>query len=582
MANEGANSLEIPPTTPAPGLAGFQPPPVEQLARLFPQLEILELLGKGGMGAVYKARQLGLDRFVAVKILPPEVGRDPLFAERFMREARAMAKLSHPHIVAVHDFGQTSGLFYFVMEFIDGANLRQTLRAGKLQAAEALAIVPQICDALQYAHDEGIVHRDIKPENILLDKRGRVKIADFGLSKLVHQGTTPDVSLTGTEQVMGTVRYMAPEQMLGTRFVDHRADIYSLGVVFYELLTGDVPMGRFEPPSKKVQVDVRLDEVVLRALAQEPEKRYQHASDVKTDVEIVRGDNRPVVRPIVGQAEDEVFPIRVHVRDFKDVVAALIAAPFIFGFFWLTPTVLIFLALLALGFSGESQFFGSILGGALVFLGTFAVLSSGSVESVRVSHDGLTINRHVGPSVFLPWSIIRRIEPMSRGEVVRQVFIWPGLPPRGSIVCMAAGGFYRINCSGDCWYFNPRDAEAFLAAIERAQRGEARSSGSASPSSASRSGPSVAEPRPMPHPAPVMTASGDIDLDAIRQAVRIPAIGLIVTGVLACLSTLIPVLMAGAFFLHSSRGGEVVHPKSSGTFDSTDAVTAPPAPERRD
>ncbi len=275
--------------SPAPGTTGFESPSPDALAPLFPQLEILELLGKGGMGAVYKARQKGLDRFVAVKILPPEVGRDPAFAERFTREARAMAKLSHPHIVAIYDFGQTDGQFYFVMEYIEGANLRQVIQAKQLSPAEALAIVPQICDALQYAHDEGIVHRDIKPENILVDKKGRVKIADFGLSKLLHHDQ-PDVSLTGTHQVMGTLRYMAPEQMQGTKSVDHRADIYSLGVVFYELLTGQVPMGRFDPPSQKVELDVRLDEVVLRALAQEPDKRYQQASDVKTDVEAVRSN----------------------------------------------------------------------------------------------------------------------------------------------------------------------------------------------------------------------------------------------------------------------------------------------------
>ncbi len=274
-------------TAPSPAATGFEPPPIDDLAPLFPQLELLDLLGKGGMGAVYKARQRGLDRLVAVKILPPEVGRDPAFAERFTREARAMARLSHPHIVAIHDFGQTNGQFYFVMEYVDGANLRQVIRNRQLTPPEALAVVPQICDALQYAHDEGIVHRDIKPENILIDTRGRVKIADFGLSKLLCEDH-PDVSLTGTHQVMGTLRYMAPEQLQGTKAVDHRADIYSLGVVFYELLTGQIPMGRFDPPSKKVQVDVRLDEVVLRALEQEPHKRYQHASEVKTDVEAVR------------------------------------------------------------------------------------------------------------------------------------------------------------------------------------------------------------------------------------------------------------------------------------------------------
>jgi serine/threonine protein kinase len=293
--------------SPVAGASGFAPPSIEELAGKFPQLAFLELLGKGGMGAVYKARQRGLDRLVAVKILPPEIGHDAAFAERFTREARALARLSHPHIVAVYDFGVVGqafqpdpliaqgqagkpdlqgGLCYIVMEFVDGVNLRQAIQTKALTSAEALAIVPQICEALQFAHDEGIVHRDIKPENILIDKRGRVKIADFGLAKLLGTDAS-DHSLTATHQVMGTLRYMAPEQMQGSREVDHRADIYSLGVVFYELLTGELPMGRFAPPSKRVQVDVRLDEVVLRALEQDPEQRYQHASEVKTDVEAI-------------------------------------------------------------------------------------------------------------------------------------------------------------------------------------------------------------------------------------------------------------------------------------------------------
>ncbi len=277
----------VPPThiTP-PAASGFVPPTPAELQRLFPQLEILELLGKGGMGAVYKARQAGLDRLVAVKILPSEISHDPAFAERFQREARALARLNHPHIVGVYDFGQAESLYYFVMEFVDGTNLRQTIRAGTLTPAEALSIVPQICDALQFAHDEGIVHRDIKPENILIDNKGRVKIADFGLAKLLGVDVG-EQSLTATHQVMGTLRYMAPEQMQGSREVDHRADIYSLGVVFYELLTGELPMGKFAPPSKRVQVDIRLDEVVLRALEQDPEQRYQHASDVKSELETI-------------------------------------------------------------------------------------------------------------------------------------------------------------------------------------------------------------------------------------------------------------------------------------------------------
>lgn len=275
---------------------GFLPPTLEELAPLFPQLELLQLLGRGGMGAVYKARQRGLDRLVALKILPAEVEQVSGFSERFAREARALAHLSHPNIVTVYDFGQASGLFYFVMEFVDGLNLRQVIETGGPDPKSALVIVPQICEALQYAHEEGVVHRDIKPENVLLDKRGRVKIADFGLAKLLRQDEL-DTSLTKTHQVMGTPRYMAPEQMEGSHAVDHRADIYSLGVVFYELLTGELPLGRFAPPSKKVQIDVRLDEVVLRALEKEPEQRYQQASDVKSEVEAIQSsacDARPV------------------------------------------------------------------------------------------------------------------------------------------------------------------------------------------------------------------------------------------------------------------------------------------------
>src|SRR5262249_9193575 len=208
----------------------FVPPAPAELAVHFPQLEILALLGQGGMGAVYKARQTKRDGLVALKVLPPEVARDSAFAERFTREARSLARLNHPQIVTVHDFGDVAGLYYFTMEYVDGQNLRGLLQEGPLAPAQARSVVLQICDALQYAHDEGLVHRDIKPENILLDRRGRVKIADFGLAKLV--GLTPTyLTLTGTHEVMGTLLYMAPEQMQRTHTVDHRADIYSLGVV---------------------------------------------------------------------------------------------------------------------------------------------------------------------------------------------------------------------------------------------------------------------------------------------------------------------------------------------------------------
>ena len=276
----------------------WTPPTPAELAPRFPQLEIIELLGQGGMGAVYKVRQRDLDRWAALKILPDEVAHDPSFAERFQREARALALLGHQHIVTVYEFGQRDGVYFLLMEYVDGVNLRQAIRAGQISAKDALGIVTQICDALQFAHEEGVVHRDIKPENILIDKRGRVKIADFGLAKLL--GNSPELpNLTGTHQVMGTPVYMAPEQMEGTRGVDHRADIFSLGVVFYELLTGELPLGRFAPPSQKYQLDVRLDDVVLRTLEKEPDRRYQRASDVKCDVESIRSQPRVVPLPVV-------------------------------------------------------------------------------------------------------------------------------------------------------------------------------------------------------------------------------------------------------------------------------------------
>jgi serine/threonine protein kinase len=277
------------PTGTDPGAAAgarFVPPPIDEVRLLFPQLEILGFIGKGGMGAVYQARQPALNRFVALKVLPPATGSDPGFAERFNREARALAQLNHPNIVAVHDFGKAGPLHYLVMEFVDGTNLREVEHAGRLSPEQALAIVPQICAALQFAHDEGVVHRDIKPENILLDKRGRVKITDFGIAKIMGLESGP-AALTGARDVIGTPHYMAPEQVEKPRTVDHRADIYSLGVVFYEMLTGELPLGKFQPPSHKVQIDVRLDEVVLHALAKEPERRYQQASQVKTAVETI-------------------------------------------------------------------------------------------------------------------------------------------------------------------------------------------------------------------------------------------------------------------------------------------------------
>jgi serine/threonine protein kinase len=335
----------------------FTPPTIGELAPKFPQLELLDFIGQGGMGAVYKARQKELDRIVALKILPPGIGDDPAFAGRFAREAKALAKLNHPGIVTIYDFGRadlpvslgneaaqqhrpTGQIYYFLMEYVDGVNLRQLLHAGRISPREALAIVPQICDALQFAHDQGIVHRDIKPENILMDRRGRVKVADFGLAKIVGtERGSPSRSigeanggveksgasvpgetaaaetaalrdLTDASKVMGTPQYMSPEQIQAPGEVDHRADIYALGVVFYQMLTGELPGQKIEPPSNKVQIDVRLDEVVLRALEKRPELRYQQASILKTQVETIASTlgSSPAKRDESAQTESPASP----------------------------------------------------------------------------------------------------------------------------------------------------------------------------------------------------------------------------------------------------------------------------------
>ena len=271
---------------PSPGANVWTPPPLEELARLLPQYRIEALLGHGGMGAVYKGWQPTLDRAVAIKLLPAEIAADEEFVARFEREARTLAKLQHPGIVAVYDFGRTAaGHLYFVMEYVDGTDLHKMLRAQPLAPAQALEAICQICDALHHAHQHGVIHRDIKPANILFTKEGRAKLADFGIARPASEGDDSG-RLTLSNMVMGTPAYMAPEQQRG--HTDLRADIYALGVMLYEMLTGERPQGIFEMPSRKVAVDARIDAVVTKALQQEPDRRYQQVSEMQTDVDRIR------------------------------------------------------------------------------------------------------------------------------------------------------------------------------------------------------------------------------------------------------------------------------------------------------
>ncbi len=268
---------------------GFSMPSREEVAAAFPDLEILESAGAGGMGIVFKVRQPRLDRLAALKILPPMLAERPGFAERFTREGRALAKLNHPNIVTVYDFGASGGFFYLLMEYVNGVNLRRAMQTG-IRPEQAMLLVPRICEALQFAHDHGVLHRDIKPENILLDLTGTPKLADFGIAKLAGEAAG-GITLSGA--ALGTAAYMAPEQIEKPGTVDHRADIYSLGVVFYEMLTGELPLGRFAAPSSKATIAPGVDEVVLRALEKERALRQQSATEMRTEVEGVRDYTPP-------------------------------------------------------------------------------------------------------------------------------------------------------------------------------------------------------------------------------------------------------------------------------------------------
>jgi serine/threonine protein kinase len=260
-----------------PEAASGAPTPAD-LAADFPQLEILELIGQGGMGVVYRARHVGLEREVALKILTAELSRDPRFSERFQREARALAKLDHTGIVRVHDFGRAGGRGYLVMEFVEGESLRRKLETGPLAPSAAVQIAVQLARALEYAHASGVIHRDIKPENVLIDGAGRARLADFGLAKLRGDGL--ELGRTETGLALGTPQYMAPEQLTRPGEVDHRADLYALGVLLYELLTGHLPLGRFEPPSRRDGVDPRIDAIVLKCLEREPQRRFENAGEL--------------------------------------------------------------------------------------------------------------------------------------------------------------------------------------------------------------------------------------------------------------------------------------------------------------
>lgn len=241
-------------------------------------IEIETPLGRGGMGAVYLGRQLSLDREVAVKVLASELADDPHFLERLEREARVMARLRHPNIVAVHDFQRTEDGAAIVMEFVEGGSLREKLlqHPNGLPVAEALRILRQIAAGLEAAHASGVIHRDMKPENVLMDADGTARVTDFGLALPLHEASTR-LTLAGT--AMGTVDYMAPEQFRGVE-ADARLDVFALGVMAYELLTGKTPRGSFDAPHRlRAEIPAHISTAVMKALRPEPAERFASIAD---------------------------------------------------------------------------------------------------------------------------------------------------------------------------------------------------------------------------------------------------------------------------------------------------------------
>lgn len=259
----------------------WQPPVASELEKIMEGYEDFCYLDRGGMGAVYSARQVSLSRRVAIKVLPVELSENTDFVRLFEREGFMLGQLQHPHIVTVYESGRTSaGHLYIIMEFVEGVPLSETLLNRKIGVKRALEITAQVCEALQYAHGRGVIHLDIKPANILLDERGLVRVADFGIARSMLRRTTVFPPGKSVASPVGTEGYAAPEQKKLGVVVDHRADIYSLGMTLYEMLTGHLPYGIIDLPSKKVRVNASVDRIVMKAISELPHDRFQSATEM--------------------------------------------------------------------------------------------------------------------------------------------------------------------------------------------------------------------------------------------------------------------------------------------------------------
>jgi serine/threonine protein kinase len=284
----------------------FKAPPPAELAPFFPGYEIEHLIATGGMGAVYRAVQKSLDRTVAIKILPQELSNDAAFCAGFEAEAKAMARLNHPNLIGVYDFGEVNGMLFIVMEYVPGQSLFHAANGSALDSGEVIRLITGICEGLAHAHEHGILHRDIKPANILLDLNAQPKIGDFGLARPV------ETKVQEGEEIFGTPHYTAPEVVNAPHTVDQRADIFSLGVMLHELLTGRLPDDDRRSASAIVQCDPRFDAIIRRATSPQPENRYHSASEIVKDLHVIEVSAGPRVLRTSAHATPALSAVTRH------------------------------------------------------------------------------------------------------------------------------------------------------------------------------------------------------------------------------------------------------------------------------
>ncbi len=317
----------------------FEAPSIHELAPLFPGYEIETLIATGGMGAVYRAIQKSLDRTVAIKILPKEFSKDAAFCEGFEAEAKAMAKLNHPNLIGVFDFGEVNGRLYIIMEYVPGQSLFHASNGMAVDPGEVIRLVSGICDGLAHAHENGILHRDIKPSNILLDLEARPKIGDFGLARPM------DRKIQEGEEIFGTPHYTAPEVVDAPHTVNNRADIFSVGVLLHELLTSKLPAEDTRPASLICHCDHRFDAIIRRATNPLADARYSNAAEISKELRAIgnsqgpraaRGPGQPVNpthRPSAGRRSARPVVIRKSSGGGSGIVALLVVAALAVGAF---------------------------------------------------------------------------------------------------------------------------------------------------------------------------------------------------------------------------------------------------------